>query len=279
MTPNMIITKRQALIATALVSLLVPCRYRAAFSLSWPPPLQTRWYRYPPVSVKAWGDQPCDGKVGSISRRAVILAPAIILPSVFTAANPSHAVVVAKVARVESWPGIDSLEPMYELKLSLDAMVNGVQDPQNWPYVQKRLDTFFSGFIMSEKNFYFGVGLQYMNEIQYDKAELPNYVLLDKQARYDALEQTMKNLENLKSVLAIGGSDADTVKDFATYAQAALASWFAMIPSQDVTAVEALFVNVKKADVNRDGRLSDDELVFLSINEQKLWKQRVAKFG
>eukprot|EP00797_Seminavis_robusta_P003783 Sro123_g059750.1 n/a (169) ;mRNA; r:106326-106832 len=168
---------------------------------------------------------------------------------------------------------------MYEFKLSLDAVVAGVQDPKNWPYIQKRLEKFFGGFIVNEKNFYFGVGLQYMNDIQYDKAELPNYVVLDKQSRYDALEQTMKSLENLKSVLAIGGSDEATVVDLAKSSQSALASWFALIPEKDVKAVEEFFLNVKKADTNRDGRLSDDELVFLSPAEQQIWKRRVDKFG
>jgi hypothetical protein len=288
----MILTKRQNFIVATLVlvSLLAPCRYGVAFSFSWPPAFQTNRY---PHGTALWGVRHGQennghvGHVGSISRRTVLLVPSAILPlmmmtMMMTTANPSDAVVMGaatQAARVKSWPGIESLEPMYELKLSLDAMVNGLQDPQNWPYIQKRLDKFFGGFIVSEKNFYFGVGLQYMNEIQYDKAELPNYVLLDKQARYDALERTMKNLENLKSVLAIGGSDAGTVQDFAQCSQGALASWFAMIPDQDVKAVEALFVNVKKADVNRDGRLTDDELVFLSINEQEIWKRRVAKFG
>jgi hypothetical protein len=278
----MILMKRQNCIAATLLSILAPYRYGVVFSFSCPTPFQTNRY---PHDTALWGvhpDQEKNGSAGTMSRRTVILAPASILSLMLTAANPSHAVLTGgatQAARVESWPGIESLEPMYELKLSLDAMVNGLKDPQNWPYIQKRLDTFFSGFIVSEKNFYFGVGLQYMNEIQYDKAELPNYVVLDKQARYDALEQTMKNLENLKSVLAIGGSDTGTVQDFAKYSQSALASWFAMIPEQDVKAVEALFVNVKKADVNRDGRLTDDELVFLSIDEQELWKRRVAKFG
>ena len=182
-------------------------------------------------------------------------------------------------ARVAVWPGIEGLEPMYELKLSIDAVATGIQDVTSWPYIQRRLDKFFSGFIVNEKNFYFGVGLQYMNEIQYDKNELPNYVLLDKQTRYDALDSTMKYLENLKNTLAIAGSDPMVVENLAKSAQYSLASWFALVPQEDVKAVEELFQNVKKADINRDGRLSNEEIVFLSPQQQEIWKRRVDKFG
>ena len=196
-----------------------------------------------------------------------------------TASAASSGIFATQSARVAVWPGIEGLEPMYELKLSIDAVVTGIQDVSSWPYIQRRLEKFFSGFVVNEKNFYFGVGLQYMNEIQYDKNELPNYVLLDKQTRYNALDSTMKYLENLKNTLAISGSDPVVVENLAKSAQYSLASWFALIPETDVKAVEELFQNVKKADVNRDGRLSNDEIVFLSPQQQELWKRRVDKFG
>jgi hypothetical protein len=180
-------------------------------------------------------------------------------------------------AKVAHWPGIEGLEPMYELKLSLDAMNSAVSDPKNWPSLQKRLDRFFKGAIFSEKNFYFGVGLQYMNDIQYTPGELPNYIIMDKEARYDALDRTMKSLENLKNVLSQG--DASVIEGYAQDARAALGSWLALVPETGVKAVENLFVNVKKADINRDGQLSDDELAFLSPRDQEIWKKRVDKFG
>lgn len=184
-------------------------------------------------------------------------------------------------ARVASWPGIENLEPMYELKLSIDALQTGVVDPNQWPYVQKRLDKFFKGGIFSEKNFYFGVGLQYMNDIKYDKAELPNYVVMDKDARYEALDQTMKGLERLRISLSSPNASVlkGVVEENAIDSQSALASWFALIPPGDVAAVQELFVHVKKVDTNRDGKVADDELALLSIREQELWKKRTAKFG
>ncbi len=227
----------------------------------------------------------------AVSRRNAILSGTAAL-SFLSSSLPKHAqaaVDVAglppapttnQIAKVDAWPGIETLEPMFELKLSIDAMSSGVTDAKNWPYIKKRLDKFFKGAILSEKNFYFGVGLQYMNDIKYSPSELPNYVVMDKQARYDALERTMKNLEDLKKVLGKENlTDAMIIEGYAKDAQIALSSWFTMIPDNELKAVEELFVHVKKADLNRDGRLSDDELATLSIQEQQLWKKRVDKFG
>ena len=100
---------------------------------------------------------------------------------------------------------------------------------------------------------------------------------MDKESRYNALENTMKNLEGLKGALA--KQDAQLVNDYAKDAQVALASWFAMVPENDYKAVQTLFVDVKKADLNRDGRLSDEELGLLSPEERTIWKKRVEKFG
>eukprot|EP00547_Thalassionema_nitzschioides_P001630 CAMPEP_0194211834 /NCGR_PEP_ID=MMETSP0156-20130528/11267_1 /TAXON_ID=33649 /ORGANISM="Thalassionema nitzschioides, Strain L26-B" /LENGTH=165 /DNA_ID=CAMNT_0038939515 /DNA_START=299 /DNA_END=793 /DNA_ORIENTATION=+ len=165
---------------------------------------------------------------------------------------------------------------MYEFKLSIDALQEGVKEREKWPLVKKRLDKFFKGAILSEKNFYFGVGLQYMNDIKYAKDELPNYIVIDQQDRYDALERTMKNLDNLKNALV--AEDAQAIEDYAKDSQIALASWFALVPDNDVRAVKDLYINVKKADVNRDGSISDEEFGSLSLEQQELWKKRADKF-
>ena len=104
-----------------------------------------------------------------LSRRDGILAGLSACTVLF---HPSHAAATAAVlggaassAKVSTWPGIEGLEPMYELKLSVDAMASSVlNDGTSWPFVQKRLDRFFKGFLLSEKNFYFGVGLQYISD-------------------------------------------------------------------------------------------------------------------
>ena len=246
-------------------------------------------------------DQEENSPPGENSRRSVLISSvtAVLmgmttsLLTLSTVAGASAAVTTTTVAaaavgggaiqsaRVARWPGIENLEPLYELKLSIDALSTAVSDPTNWPFVQRRLEKFFQGSIFSEKNFYFGVGLQYMNEIQYDKAELPNYVLLDKEARFDALDRTMKSLERLKTSLASPNAAVlnDVIVDTAKESQASLASFFALLPPKDYQAVQELFEHVQKADVNRDGKISDEEITVLTIPEQELWKKRVEKFG
>jgi len=131
-----------------------------------------------------------------------------------------------------------------------------------------------------------------MNEMVYDAGELPNYVLLDKETRFEALENTMNNLESLKSVLgdninggnggngnvSVSADIVNDVQDLAKSSQRSLQVFFDMIPSEDVKAVEELFVNVKKADANGDGKLSEDEMNYLSPMEREIWKRRVDKF-
>lgn len=210
-------------------------------------------------------------------RDALFTSLSIVLSTVTVCPVNAASLSQTQVASISIWPGIENLEPMYELKLSIDALQTAVSDPKNWPYVKKRLDKFFKGALLSEKNFYFGVGLQYMNDIQYSKSELPNYVLLDKQGRYDALEKTMKSLENLQKTLT--KEDSKAIQDYAKDSQLALQSWFALVPEEDFRAVQDLFLNVKKADINRDGVLSADELSSLSTEQQDIWKKRVDKFG
>mmetsp|Transcript_14530 Transcript_14530/g.21429 ORF Transcript_14530/g.21429 Transcript_14530/m.21429 type:complete len:259 (+) Transcript_14530:131-907(+) len=212
-----------------------------------------------------------------IKRRDLILGSIALFGIDFKVPAADADILSPTTIRVSTWPDIVNLEPMYEFKLSIDALQEGVKEREKWPLVKKRLDKFFKGAILSEKNFYFGVGLQYMNDIKYAKDELPNYIVIDQQDRYDALERTMKNLDNLKNALV--AEDAQAIEDYAKDSQIALASWFALVPDNDVRAVKDLYINVKKADVNRDGSISDEEFGSLSLEQQELWKKRADKFG
>eukprot|EP00568_Trieres_chinensis_P011170 CAMPEP_0183296098 /NCGR_PEP_ID=MMETSP0160_2-20130417/3802_1 /TAXON_ID=2839 ORGANISM="Odontella Sinensis, Strain Grunow 1884" /NCGR_SAMPLE_ID=MMETSP0160_2 /ASSEMBLY_ACC=CAM_ASM_000250 /LENGTH=257 /DNA_ID=CAMNT_0025457675 /DNA_START=106 /DNA_END=876 /DNA_ORIENTATION=+ len=213
-----------------------------------------------------------DGTSPAVGRRAFLgsVAASVALGPVLAPPSPANAVLggAAKGARVASFPGVEGVEPMYELKLSVDALAAGVKNQAQWPLIKKRLDRFFKGAILSEKNFYLGVAFQYMNDIKYDDDAA--YVRMDKQARFDAMEQCMGNLERLKNDLG-SGADAGTIEADARAAQDALASWFALVPPADVAAVEKLFLDVKKADADRNGVLSDEELAALPLEEQEVW--------
>ena len=219
---------------------------------------------------------------GPISRRSSLgstfTATSSILLNILNP-RPASAILggAAQSARIETWPEIENLEPIYELKLSIDALSAGVKDPSKWPFILKRLEQFFKGAILSEKNFYLGAAFQYMNEIKYEKNELAEYIRFDKEARFNAMEATMADLEMLKKSLSTG--DAASVEENSKAAQSALDSWFALVPNTDVRSVEQLFRDVKAADNNFDGKMSDDELATLPENERTMWKRRVAKFG
>ena len=189
-----------------------------------------------------------------------------------------QAAAAASTVRVAEWPSLAYLEPIYELNLSINALTKTVGDTSKWPVVLKRLEKFFKGALLSEKNYYTGVAVTYMNEIKYDPSESGEYIKIDKSKRYEAFEACMKNLELLKNDIAANES-AENVKADAEAAQRALAEWFSYVPSEDVQAIGKLFVSVKNADANRNGRLDDIELQSLSETDRNIWKKRVDLFG
>jgi hypothetical protein len=82
-----------------------------------------------------------------LSRRAAVASgAALCIPAL--APSPVRA---AATARVTTWPGLEYLEPIYELKLSLDALNAVAGDPSRWPALQRRMDKFFSGGLLSER--------------------------------------------------------------------------------------------------------------------------------
>lgn len=198
--------------------------------------------------------------------------------SVTALTTQPQAAAAASTVRVAAWPNLAYLEPIYELNLSINALAMTVGDISKWPLVQKRLEKFFKGALLSEKNYYTGVAVTYMNEIKYDPSETSEFIKIDKSKRYEAFEACMKNLELLKNDIAANES-ADNVKADAAAAQRALAEWFSCVPSEDVQAIGKLFVSVKNADADRNGRLDDIELQSLSETDRNIWKKRVDLFG
>ena len=219
----------------------------------------------------------------SCSRRNFLSSAggSVIVASIFgtsaLTAQPQVA-AAASTVRVAEWPNLAYLEPIYELNLSINALAKTVGDTSKWPVVLKRLEKFFKGALLSEKNYYTGVAVTYMNEIKYDPSESSEYIKIDKSKRYEAFEACMKNLELLKNDIAANES-AENVKADAEAAQRALAEWFSYVPSEDVQAIGKLFVSVKNADADRNGRLDDIELSSLSETDRNIWKKRVDLFG
>lgn len=203
------------------------------------------------------------------------------------AISPMNPAMATSQARVAVWPGLEYLEPVYELQLSVTALAQAIPDTTKWPYLQQRLDKFFSGGLFSERNYYAGLGVQYMNQVQYDKNELPEYIKLDKEERFQSMEAALQAMEVLKTHLssptptreddvaatkALLKSDVDQV-------QASLNRWFGLVPKQDVERVAQLYVAVRGADVDRNGRIDDQEIATLSDEDRAVWKKRIDYVG
>lgn len=203
----------------------------------------------------------------------------------FTASLYTRPARAASHARVKKQPGLEYLEPLYELQLSIQALSDGVKEPTRWPSVQERLDRFFGGGLFSERNFYGGLAVQYLNQIEYDtNAELKEYIRLDREARFTYMEDALNSLETLRD--ALSGSRPDdppretaSVTNAASDAMAAIDRWFALVPEPDRRAVADLYTSARQVDQNRDGRLDPDELANMEESTRELWKRRIKVAG
>ena len=208
-----------------------------------------------------------------ISRRGLLGAAAA------TAALgvPPSIAARAAAARVASWPGIEYLEPIFELKLSLDALAAIAPEPSRWPALKKRLDAFFGGGPLSERNYFAGLSVQYTNAIKYD--DLDFAVKVDKQERQAAIENTLNGMDALKQALAESAPDAERVVASAKVAKESMQCWLSLVPASDVREAERLFVATRKADADRNGKLSTSELATLEPADAARWRARVALVG
>ncbi|CAJ1954693.1 unnamed protein product [Cylindrotheca closterium] len=185
-------------------------------------------------------------------------------------------------ARVQKWPGVEYLEPFCEFQLAIQAVAIAAEDESKYPLIKKRLEQFFKGAVMSERNLYAGIALTYTNKIKYDPQELPNYVQLDQQERFNLVEDTMINLKNL--MVSIPATPTATynkqdILDYANGATVSLKRWFALIPKEDVDKAMKLFMVSRFADANKDGRVDLEESEAIPEEYRELWKKRLGFIG
>lgn len=196
--------------------------------------------------------------------------------------NPSSSLAFSSTARVQKWPGVEFLEPVYEFQLSLEALVQAAGDESKYPGLKKRLEQFFKGTILSERNLYAGMALTYTNQIKYDPQELPNYVKMDQEERFNLIEDVMRNLKNLMISLPATPTATANKQDILDFADGAIVSfrrWFALIPSEEVAKAKDLFEVSRSADANKDGKVDLEESEALPDEYRDLWKKRIEFIG
>jgi len=212
----------------------------------------------------------------TLSRRAMLGVGAAAL------GTPKRAVADATFiagARVAEYPSIEYMEPIIEFKQLMDALVDGANEPSQWPYIRRRLDRFFSGGpggIFSDRYFYTGVSAQYIFKIKYEGSG--NLVDADKLNRQETIAGTMEALQQMRMELKTPEPNAIVVLGCARRARDGVDSWLARVPSGDIERVGVLLKSVRAADANRDGQLSDDELATLAGADRETWKARLALF-
>ena len=84
-----------------------------------------------------------------LDRRACLRLAASVLPFARPNASPAAGTIAF------TSPELQYLEPIYELKLSLDALAAVVTQKERWPALRKRLQRFCGG-PLSEQYYYYG---------------------------------------------------------------------------------------------------------------------------
>lgn len=190
----------------------------------------------------------------------------------------------SSTARVEQWPGVEYLEPVYEFQLSLQEIAKAAEDESQFASLQQRLERFFKGNIWSERNLYAGIALSYTTQIRYDPYEIREYARLDQEERFNLMENTLDNLQNLYVSLASSSTPGATVNkqdvsDFANGATACMRRWFALIPSSEVERAKELYEATRSGDTNKDGKVDSEELQGVPEGYRALWKKRLEFTG
>eukprot|EP00545_Synedropsis_sp_CCMP1620_P005764 CAMPEP_0119017830 /NCGR_PEP_ID=MMETSP1176-20130426/17823_1 /TAXON_ID=265551 /ORGANISM="Synedropsis recta cf, Strain CCMP1620" /LENGTH=237 /DNA_ID=CAMNT_0006971673 /DNA_START=112 /DNA_END=825 /DNA_ORIENTATION=- len=214
------------------------------------------------------------------------------LPAFASTANDAPVVAAAP----PKWPSPEFLEPIYELKLSVYALVVAAaaaaeagNNAKKWRRMKTKLDRFVSPkgmrTTMSERDTYREIALKYTSRIQYAND--------DKEARLAAMDMdnALTSLESLRKALetattAEGDANNDAgrtihleIERCAREAQRSLAAWLDRIPDEQVRTVAKLIEDVRGADNDRYGWLNGRELKALPEDEQGIWERRVELFG
>jgi len=244
-----------------------------------------------------------------INRRTILSQSLLGITSPFIFSQSASATSTSSSrssnTRITNYPSLEYLEPIYELKLSIQSLQQVLQNnnnnnnPNQYSFIQKRLNKMFQGGPFSEKNYYLGLAVTYNNQIQYSDGELQTFINLDKDERFNLIDSTLKSLELLKdhlksyndtnnnnkgnnSVVVNDNNNNSIVvlmKNDINDAERFITKWFDLVPNEDVNAVASLFKMTREADVNRDGRLDGAELAILPEKEREIWLKRIALVG
>lgn len=205
---------------------------------------------------------------GRVSRRRADEAPLEDLPHADVEPLPraGNNIVPTSSASIKAYPPVEYLEPIYELKQSVDDLVVeaklwkfsfdvfDTKGPHHFPALKKRLDQFFHGKASAllshpdekwKQSYLFGLSNNYINRIQYD--DRADSVQRDKEQRHQAMEDTLAALEDCKKEVDHKLPDPSLVATLAEEAQGGLERWLSLVPRGDVKRAATLSVKRRRS--------------------------------
>ena len=195
---------------------------------------------------------------------------------------------------IKAYPSIQYLIPIYTLDTSLTYLSNLLSNnptPASIAKANTSINKFFSGGLLSNKNIFRGICVVYIDEIQYDDPDRDR-VEKDKMGRFQDCDSLLKGLEKVKkplntyaaSVAATAAASSslslteiivEVPSEITTQLETArlsLKQFLGKIPVKEQERVQAWFGEIQRVDVNKDGRLSNEELDLLNQSDREVYK-------
>lgn len=219
--------------------------------------------------VDTWATSWCGAWSFSITglspRRSAIAAllTSYVVPSVASAEQSPSSSSSARLAVVETYPAMGNLVPLYGV-FDLARLTSGA-DASKLPTIRKR----FEQIADSDLDAYRFLTTQYINNIKYADPD-EKVVKFDKAARYKAVDDAMSAVASTKKVLQ--GKDVleQDLQSSVNEIGKSLANFFSLLPKEDTSKAQGIASDLRSRDVDKDGRLSEEELQTLGSGQLPL---------
>eukprot|EP00930_Biecheleria_cincta_P088377 TRINITY_DN77603_c0_g1_i1.p1 TRINITY_DN77603_c0_g1~~TRINITY_DN77603_c0_g1_i1.p1 ORF type:complete len:271 (+),score=51.53 TRINITY_DN77603_c0_g1_i1:103-915(+) len=204
---------------------------------------------------------------GLTPRRSTIAAliSSYVAPSLARAEQAATSASSARLAVVETYPAMGNLVPLYGIFDLARLTSSAASDSSKLPTIRKR----FEQIADSDLDAYRFLTTQYIANIKYADPD-EKVVNFDKAARYKAVDDAMSAVARTKKLLQGKELSEQGLQSSVSEIGKNLANFFSLLPKEDTTKAEGIASDLRSRDINKDGRLSDEELQTLGSGQLPL---------
>jgi len=196
-----------------------------------------------------------------------MLLSCVMLPPVANAEQASS--TPGRLAVVESYPpAIGNLVPLYGIFDLARLTASYASDADKLPVIQNR----FKQIADSDLDAYRFLSTQYISQIKYADPD-EKVVNFDKAGRYKACDEAMKAVASTKKLLEEKDVSTEALQRSVSEIGRNLGAFFSLVPEEDRKRAAELASELRSRDVDKNGRLSDEELQTLGAGQRPLTEE------